>query len=163
MFYQPWEIHLVLTVSDPRVPAVPGGWQRIPGASACWHLYVLLQQYGNLQERGHNLTSKTRIAFLTQRDIRLVVVTQEYEQLVESSQQYQNLDNPIYRVCIEKASNAGATTGDQSLANCATSQGTWRSAVSMTPRHSQSPSLSHQMNSHRPFTRKRRIMSANCR
>ena len=36
-------------------------------------------------------------------------VTQEYEGLVESSQQYQHLDNPIYRVCIERALNAGAT------------------------------------------------------
>ena len=36
-------------------------------------------------------------------------VTQEYEELVSSSQQYQHLDNPIYRVCIEKAVNAGDT------------------------------------------------------
>ena len=40
------------------------------------------------------------------------LVTQEYENLVESSQQYQHLDNPIYRVCIERASNAGETIVD---------------------------------------------------
>ena len=36
-----------------------------------------------------------------------LTLPQEYESLVESSQQYQHLDNPVYRVCIERAANAG--------------------------------------------------------
>ena len=101
----------MLTFSDPRVPAIPGGWQRHPGAAAGRRLHVLLQQHGNLQERGHNLTFKTVFNTITRRHIKSIhvesFVIQEYEELVESSQQYQHLDNPIYRVCIERASNAG--------------------------------------------------------
>ena len=44
---------LMLTVLDPRVPAVPGGGQWHPWTAAGRRLYVLLQQHGNLQERGH--------------------------------------------------------------------------------------------------------------
>ena len=51
-------------------------------------------------------------------------VTQEYEGLVESSQQYQHLDIPIYRVCIEKASNSGSAIAEQSFGNFAAAQGT---------------------------------------
>ena len=41
--------------------ALPGGRKRHPWAPARRRLLVLLQQYGNLQERGHNLTFKTGI------------------------------------------------------------------------------------------------------
>ena len=86
------------------------------------------------------------------------LVTQEYENLVESSQQYQHLDNPIYRVCIERASNAGGTIVDNLDLFTYFQQDTWRSAVSTIPQRWRCPSRSRQTSSRHPSMRKRRRM-----
>ena len=97
--------------------------------------------------------------FCQPRNALKLTLPQEYESLVESSQQYQHLDNPVYRVCIERAANAGVKDDLEiypSPEALIYLQGTRRSAVSTTPQHSLYPSRSLQTNSHHPFTRTRK-------